>query len=191
VQPNIGQQAVVQAYFKEVVEAWSDYLSADQRRRWGEYAAGLTWLNKLGLRWSPTGYLAFVKLGVESMNLVGSYQLEPPVAQVNVYAATITVIQVGFEPGSLSVEIAMGDWAGAVEPDVMQVWRAGPFDGGGYHATSGEFRVVQVVGTPFSWEDNTVEAWKYYWYRLRWGLDVGIVGVMNERQVFVIEAPPP
>lgn len=187
-QPNIGQQAVVQGYMRTVSRAWSTYLTKEQRNWWGEFARSQKWANKLGLRWTPTGYLAFVSLGLHSMNLAGTYEMEPPVRLYRALPSVITVSQPGWE---LMVRVAMSGWAGAVEPDKMQVWRAGPFTGGGYHAQSGDYRVVQVVGAPFSWDDWGLVDGMFYWYKLRWGFNVGIVGVMYEEQVYVLELPPP
>ena len=188
VQPCVGQQAVVQGYYREIVRAWGGVLNSDQRRLWGEFAAGQTWVNKLGLTWVPTGYLAFVRLGLEALNLGASYEVNPPVQVYKAMARDVSVEQPGWEA---MVRVAMSNWMNGIEPDVMQVWRAGPFTSGGYHATSGEYRVVEVVGSPFSWDDWGVVDQRYYWYRVRWGFNVGIVGVMYEQQVWVYEYPPP
>ena len=188
VQPGTTPQTVVWERLRTVVRAWGGVLSDDQRRQWGEFASSQAWVNKLGLRWTPTGYLAFVRLGVEALNLGASYQVNPPVQKYKARAQTVYVGQPGWEA---MVRVLMLDWMEGIQPDVMQVWRAGPFVSGGRHAISGEYRVVQVVGPPFSWDDWGVVDQRYYWYRVRWGFNVGIVGVMYEQQVWVYEYPPP
>lgn len=187
-QPCVGAQAVVQEFMREVTRAWGGSMTAEQRNMWEEFARNQRWVNKLGQEWQPTGYLAFVSMSMYSMNLVGYYSPEPPVRDFAALPGTVYVGQPGAE---WFIRVMMDEWAGGVEPDVIQIFRAGPYTSGGYHAQSNEFRVVQVVGPPFSWDDWTIVTEHYYWYRVRWGFNVGIVGPMCEEQAYCIEYPPP
>lgn len=187
-QTSTSAQLVIRGYYTTVVQAWGGALTEAQRQMWRDYARTCRWVNTLGLDWIPSGYQVFVKMGLQSLILGSSYQVEPPEELVGAHPGSVVVYRPGVDE---MIEVSMSDWADGIEPDVIQIWRAGPYVSGGYHAQKQEFRVVQVQGPPFVWQDWGVVSENYYWYRVRWGFNIGIVGNFWEEQVWVEEIPPP
>lgn len=67
----------------------------------------------------------------------------------------------------------------------FEVWKAGPYDGGGRHALPGEYRFL-TYGIFFVTEtDANVVADKYYWYKVRFSHFSGRTGGWEEKQVYI------
>jgi len=162
--------------------AWSGTLTAFQRELWEKHATTIQLRNRLGLAWTPSGYQLFMKRSVQALLLGGTVQAEPPVEMVQVLEVSVS-IEASITPGEADIEMTFK--SGMTQPDKMQVFRAGPYVGGGRRARHPDYLEVQQVGTPYSWTDTGLTTGAYYWYKVRWGLYTGIVGVDWEGQVLV------
>jgi len=181
--PETTPQQKAQDAGGQAAIAWSGTLTAVQREMWEGFARSQRLINRLGLKWTPSGYQIYLKRSIQALILGGTIQTEPPVEIRAVKVWTVTI-----EPTSSvgEAEIEMTFEVAPNRPDVMQVFRAGPFDGGGRHAIAPEFREVQQVIDPFLWIDTGLTSAKYYWYRVRWGILEGVVSSNWLGQVLVV-----
>jgi hypothetical protein len=163
-------------------KGWSQVLTAEQRAMWEEYARSQRLINRLGLKWVPSGYQIYLKRSVQSILLGGAVQTEPPISERAISVLTVT-IEAMSAAGEARIEMTFP--TAPYRPDVIQVFRAGPYDGGGRHAIAPEYLEVQQVGDPFTWTDTGLDSGKYYWYKVRWGLLEGVVSAYWEGQVFI------
>jgi hypothetical protein len=150
---------------------------------WEEFARSQRFVNRLGLRWTPSGYHVYLKRSVQAILLGGVVQTEPPTAIKVVNVLTVSVVA-SVLPGEVDVEMTFP--TAPYRPDVMQVFRAGPYDGGGRKAIAPEYLEVQQVIDPFAWTDTGLTSAKYYWYRVRWGILEGVVSSSWYVQVLTV-----
>jgi hypothetical protein len=164
-------------------KAWSGTLTPEQRAMWEEYARSQRKINRLGLRWTPSGYHIFMSRSTQAQLFGGVIQVTPPISMRAVSVLSVSILARA-EVGKASIEMTFP--TAPYRPDVMQVFRAGPYDGGGRHAIAPEFLEVQQVVDPFNWIDTGLSSGKYYWYRVRWGLLEGVVSSNWFGQVLVL-----
>lgn len=181
-QPNVGRQAVVQNIFEEVVKAWSLACTAEDRAAWAEFASKLTVTNRLGMQYRPTGYQTFVRMNVFRRQELPDIDRTPP-REVKAVHPGLVDISYGALGGEAYVN--MTDWAGGVVPDMAQIYKAGPFLRGGYHARTCDYRWIVSAPAPFFHLFTGLGPGKFYWFRVRWFLNAGVVGVWHEGQVLI------
>jgi len=167
----------------EASAGWSGTLTADQRELWEQHARSQRLVNRLGLHWVPSGYQMYMKRSVQALLLGGSIQEEPPVEIRAIKVLTVTIIA-GSAVGEAEIEMTFA--TAPYQPDVMQVFRAGPFVGGGRKPIAPEFLEVQQVLSPFAWTDTGLLSGQYYWYRVRWGVLEGVVSAYWLGQVLAL-----
>jgi len=166
----------------EASQSWSAILTADQRELWEQYARSQKLINRLGLRWTPSGYQMYMKRSVQALLIGGTVQTSPP---TTIRAVSVKTVTIEAKAAAGEVEISMTFAPAPNEPDMIQIFRAGPYDGGGRHPIAPEFLEVQQVITPFTWDDTGLTSAKYYWYRVRWGILEGVVSAYWMKQVMV------
>jgi len=180
--PMTTPQLKAQTAISTAAVAWSSTLTASQRALWELHATTVKLQNRLGLAWTPSGYQLFMKRSVQSLLLGGSVQATPPIVMYQVLETSVT-ITASLTPGEAYIEMTFK--TGMTQPDKIQIFRAGPYDGGGRRARHPDYLEVQQVGVPYSWTDVGLTTGKFYWYKVRWGLYTGIVGVDWEGQVLI------
>jgi len=172
-----AQDAVGEASVK-----WSGLLLADQRALWEQYAKSQTLINRLGLHWVPSGYQIYMKRSVQALLIGGAVQTLPP---TNIRAIKVLSVVIAAKAAVGEVKIEMTFGTVPYGADVVQVFRAGPFVGGGRRAIAPEFLEVQQILTPFTWDDTGLTSGQYYWYKVRWGVLEGVVSSYWWGQVLV------
>jgi hypothetical protein len=150
---------------------------------WHDFAGSKVLVNALGLEWKPGGYVMYMKMSVNALLFGGVIQTVPPVVSRDVMVTSMTA-EPTVNPGEVDCEMTVA--AGGESPDLLQIFRAGPFDGGGRRAIAPEYLEVQQVATPFQWTDTGLDSAKYYWYRMRWGCLDGHAGNYWFRQVLTV-----
>lgn len=163
-------------------KGWSGTLTAEERAQWEEFARSQRLINRLGLRWVPSGYQIYLKRSVQALIFGGTIQTAPPVS-IREISLLSPVVVASVVPGE--VDISLEPITAPDQPDVLQVFRAGPFTGGGRRAIAPEYREVQQVASPFTWTDTGLLSLTYYWYRCRWGLLEGVVSDSWYQQVLI------
>lgn len=124
----------------------------------------------------------YMKRSVQAILFGGAVQTAPPVEIIPIMIDTWKV-EASTNPGEVDIEMTFP--TGFERPDLVQVFRAGPYDGAGRHAIAPEYLEVQQIADPFQWTDTGLTSAKYYWYRIRWGLLEGVVGTSFYGQVLV------
>lgn len=170
--PETTPQQKAQTAVGLAAKAWSGTLTPEQRLMWEEFARSQKFINRLGLRWTPGGYQIYMKRSTQAQLLGGAIQVEPPTESKVILVLTVT-IKAGVGLGEADIEMTFP--ATSYRPDVMQVFRAGPYVGGGRHAIAPEYLEVYQKTDPFTWQDTGLTSGKYYWYRVRWGIYEGVV----------------
>lgn len=159
IQPNTGQQAVVQAYFKTLVQGWKS-VSTSNRSRWTQVAKTIMRKDRLGDRHPMTGFALFVSWNM-ARKLFGQATDSAPRTRQKVLpgvldlASTVTgYIRMKLIPQDATME----SWYTAYSV-------AGPFDSVTRRAIENEYR-VEVYSTGFSYEVVTGKtSGKYYWVK--------------------------
>ncbi|OGC93993.1 MAG: hypothetical protein A2W25_11265 [candidate division Zixibacteria bacterium RBG_16_53_22] len=180
VQPNTSLQLAQQANVAAAAAAWSTSMSEFERNTWEEIARNCKWSDRMSVRWTPSGYQLFMKFSVQALALGGSIQTIPTLP----FPSTLpSRAQVTYNASIPRAEIILDTYPAGQDPDLIQVFRAGPFNGGGRRAIKPEYRQLGSVVTPFQFNDATVTPLKWYWFRVRWGFLIGIVGNWFEMQL--------
>lgn len=164
-------------------QGWSGTLTEAQRGYWEEFAKSQQLVNRLGNHYRPTGYLMYMKRSVQALLLGGGILTKPSLDAHDTIPSTMSVIA-SPTPGEADLDFSFP--AGGETPDLVQVFRAGPYDGAGRKPIAPEFLEVQQIATPFSWTDTGLTSSKYYWYRVRWGWTDGVVSTPHYFQVLVV-----
>lgn len=183
VQPNNPLQQSKQAHLEDAAAAWSGSLTPLEREAWDGIARNVQWSDRMGIKWVPSGYNLFMKLNIQALNLGGVISLYPPMPFPSTLPERADLTYNGSVP---QVEVRLDNYPAGLEPDLIQVFRAGPYDGGGRHAILPEYRQLGTAATPFKYSDATIIATKWFWYRFRWAFLVGVVGNWFELQIHCV-----
>lgn len=169
--PMTTPQEKAQNAVKSASQGWSGTLTESERQVWEETARSRKLINRLGNEYRPTGYLLYMKYSVQAILLGGSLLTAPPLESRSAMPTALSVAA-NAAPGKVDIDCTFE--VGYDQPDVVQIFRAGPFDGEGRKAIAPEYLEVQQVTTPYSWQDTGLSSSKYYWYRVRWGWTDGV-----------------
>ena len=172
-QLNTPAQQVYQGYLTTISQAWSGSLTAVQRAAWEAAALGVRYINRLGNSYQPTGYLHYLRLNLVRFTINPTLMADPPVGEFGASPGRWRVFQ---GVGDTYITIDMGDFGLGQLPDVVQIFKAGPFDGGGYRARRQEFRLITNQTFPYEYHDASYIAGKWYWYIARWAYETGFKG---------------
>lgn len=183
VQPNNPNQLPYQDNYAAIVQAWGQSLTPENRAAWADFADNLTWVNRLGNSWKPSGFLVFCKMNMIKLARVAGIMADPPVNIPAVYPSHFEV-RSGVLPGE--VVVLLDGYPAGAEPDYIQVWAAGPYDSGGRHARRNEFRLEGYWGTPFKASIPGFTIGKWYWFSARTHQDIGVHGCWFEDQIKVV-----
>jgi len=173
VQPNNPKQEAVQDKLASVQTAWGMTLSSSDRALWDELARTMSWSDRMSVRWTPAGYHLFLKTNCQALALGGVIQVTPPTSFPWTIPARFDCTYVSSVP---KIAVRMDQFPVGEEPDLIQVFRAGPFDTGGRRAIKSDYRQKALQPSPYIYADTAIVALKWYWYRVRWGYKIGIVG---------------
>ena len=153
-----------------------------ERLEWDAYAQNQKWKNRLGNRWIPLGYQVFLKMNCQALALGGTIQTSPPTTVPFTLPSLWEVLAL---PAAGRVTIELSGYPAGQAPDVIQVFRAGPFLRVGWHARTPDYRSQGLQASPYVMTQNGLATGKYYWFRARWGFTIGVVGNWFEGQVLV------
>lgn len=172
--PNTPKQQYYQSALTYIAQAWSEYASEDQRRRWNELARTKVWRSRLMTPYVPSGYNLFMKWNLQLLG-AGSvyYHLDPPVKEMMQGFEHFFVI---YSVWTDRIRLSLRRETIEVDPYCVQYFRAGPYAGGGRRALEGEYRLVRNETDSsnwYRWFDYDVILNMWYWYKARavwqWG----------------------
>lgn len=165
------------ARFSTVTKYWSDTLTPEQRNAWNQAAKSQVRMNRLDIPYRPSGYQYFCQLALNCKVAGVNIPTLPPDEAIAVLAKSFTY-NIWFSDSIWKVELYFRGTGYQIpdSADGWQLWRAGPFDGGGRRPIECEWTILQNRITTYYWNDVNAIANKWYYYRARWQTDDGNVG---------------
>jgi hypothetical protein len=119
-------------------------------------------------------------MNCQALALGGVIQVTPPAQMPNSIPERFDLTYI---PSVPKVQVRMDNYPVGTEPDVIQVFRAGPFDTGARRAIKSDYRQKAVQIAPYLFDDLGIVVSKWYWYRVRWGFLIGVVGNYFDAQI--------
>lgn len=180
--PNTAKQVTQQGYLTTVSQAWGGTLTADERETWNGRAKTVIWSDRLGNPYIPNGYQLFMKWNIRRLVMGLAILTTAPGAQD---WETVEYLYTTYNVGGAYAQAKLLDWgAGYPSSYGLEYYRAGPYDSGGRNPIEGEWRFKKRTVPPNRYNDTTVVALKWYWYRARQIAQYGDVGNWFEGQVY-------
>lgn len=162
--PNTTKQQIIQGYMTTVSQAWSITLSQAERDVWNLVASSLIRKSRGMVEYVPKGYQYFVELNIQRQRHAQPILHLPPSYQM---IEAVEGFTVGWDGLFLAVRTEWTIMHGAPADEFYEVWRAGPYSGGGRNPIGGEWRFQAWIQGLLEWLDYTTDPFSYYFYKLR------------------------
>lgn len=184
--PNTSEQQTYQGNLTTVSQYWGGTLDGDERLAWEKAAEQIIRINRLGIKYIPTGYQYFLEINMKLLAWGKSIRDTPPWNnKIHIFERLAAVPIVGLPWAVIVKAYPEGTW---LSYEGMQTFKAGPYDSGGRKPISGEWRFVKVEFGPGAdnWTDGDRIVGKWYWYKARQINDQGYAGLFLYIQSFVL-----
>lgn len=162
VNPSTQRQSVVRAVVASLAQHWGTDLTLEQRAGWDVYAAGTTWINKLGATIALTGFNHFVRTNSARLQAGGAILETAPTTPG--LANTDPAITVAAEMATQQIEVAFNNtlsWAASVA-GFMSIGLSLP-QGPGTVFFTGPYRFVGAVQGATPTPPTTPESFNSPW----------------------------
>jgi len=155
-----------------IAQHWAS-MTEGERNEWRRWAISQTAVDRLGRRYTPSGYQQYMKLSFQRGRFGGAPFHAPPTTGITFCQVVLTATpNVGRTYISLYTVMA----SGSPMPHFIEYRRAGPFDSQGRRATDAEFKTIYLTSGGNSYNDTATVCFKFYWYRGRGITAAGQVG---------------
>jgi hypothetical protein len=161
--PNTAAQITSRGHMTTVSQAWGGTLSADDRQTWVQRARSVTFFDRFGQPYEPSGYQVYLKWNLQILQNGGSLLQEAPIGGEKAIVNEISAVSVG-APGEMEVKLTKD---GILFPECASLvyFQAGPYDSGGRHPIAPEYRKAKVTTPPAKYTAKSLTAFKYYWWK--------------------------
>jgi len=140
-------------------------LTHDQLMMWRAYVKGLRRKNRLGQVYTPNAYQAYIEYNLNLQQVGLSQIYEPPQDPVPYLFKDMSLTSqvVPFEKMRLAIPYYPVGLAGSKRA----IYKAGPYLSPGRMPQNSEFKYRTAVTTIAYYDDYSVDAGSYYYYRVR------------------------
>ena len=183
VDPDTGDQRTQRAFVTSASQHWGGTLTPVERQAWMVAARDQRFINRLEKEWTPSGYQYFMKLSVQALTLGYPIQDLPP---DDIAPCYVEQARVYWDAGFTKVAVTLEKTAGVrVDATGFQIFRAGPYSSGGRRPLEGEYRYIANMTITWRYLDGFPGAGEWFWYKVRYFWNVGVVGGFWENQILV------
>jgi len=179
--PNTTDQQTVNNRMAYLIARWGNDLTAEQRQSWEDLASSLRFPDRFGERKQLSGYNLYLKRNLIRMRFYTS-AIDVPIEGGELYYADETVVE--FQGSYPRVWLTFHEGVATKNADVLDWWRAGPYDTESRSPIAGEWKSLIYAKPPGSSYDTTIVLSKWYWYRGRAVWASGVANPWSVGQVY-------
>lgn len=164
--PGTAKQLTAQGRITSSSQAWGQTLTQAMRDKWNELAEQLTFYNRLGQAYKPTGYIVFIQRSIQRERMGWSttgliYQGNGAIDDSVSYVITEA-------PGNkIRCYLRQFDNS-AIIASAWEIWVAGPYTSEARYPIEPEYKYNGHAHDTTNYPTSVLLQDRWYWVRLRW-----------------------
>lgn len=181
VQTSTADQLNKRGKLTTVSQYWGTYLTQAQRDVWNDWAKGVTFKNRFGMPYNPTGYQLFMKWNLQRMMCAYSTPLDEPGTS---YIPSFTDLTATWQATYNRWQIELNTLIAGDSFDGWSVYIAGPYDNQSRNPIEPEFNLDGHKKTTGVYNLYPLLPAKWYWVRTRFFSEHGQTGEFLFTQLY-------